>query len=184
MAQRAHRSPDLVDRVLHPRHPSLGLHQDVEGGAASEGSPVGLDGNEDLAIPALAEGTSLLGQEADHPIRGPSHKEGTPHGVKLREEFVLHVPAHHRHCLGGLVLALREVPPGGEVEAHHPAVVGGGAVHLDVGQAVVTELHRRVAHRLRRHLLRFLEPARQPLVVVPLDVLPLERIQELVAAAE
>jgi len=93
-------------------------------------------------------------------------------------------PAEVREGLRRLVLAVDEVAPRGEIQAHHPPVAGRGPVDLDVGQSVLPELHGRVAHRLGRDLAGLLKNAREALVVVPVDFPALEGVHELLAASD
>ena len=77
-----------------------------------------------------------------------------------------------------------EEAPGLDVEAHQRGVVGGRAVHADVGQPPVATLDHGGVGGVRRHRLRLLENGSQLLVVVPVDVPALEGVHEIVPALD
>jgi hypothetical protein len=157
VAQGAQEGAHLVHGGVDPGHPASRLDEDVEGVAAPELPAEGLDGDEHLAVALFAQHAPLLLEKADHPIGRAAHEHLAPQRTLLGEQLVLDVGADDGDPRRALVLRRREEASGHDVEAHDGAEVGGGPLHLHVGQAAVAPLHRRARHRLRGHTLRPLQ---------------------------
>ena len=142
------------------------------------------DRDEEQVVLAAAEDGALLAQQSDDAHRMAGDVDRAAERIELAEQLVLHVGADDGHHRRVLVFGVREEAPLFDVDVVDLADVGGAALH-----AHAAEFLRAVLDRELRVLLRADGGAARAVLadgfeIVPVDLLALDRFEELLAAGD